>query len=90
MMRHDYRGASEIAKALEGLYAFAATLPARFDGQFELLFEATLGDPTVDAFLRDANPQARAAIVSRFREALARDLWRPRRNSVAVQLGDTP
>jgi len=90
MMRHDYRGAAEIAKALEGLYAFAAALPERFDGQFELLFDATLGDPAVDAFLREANPQARGAMAARFREALARDLWRPRRNSVAAVLGDAP
>lgn len=88
MMRHDYRGGAEIAKAVEGLYGFAATLPERLDGQFELLFDATLGNPAVDAFLRNANPQARAAMAARFREALARDLWRPRRNSVAAQLGD--
>jgi cobaltochelatase CobN len=87
MMRHDYRGAAEIAKAIEGLFSFAAALPERLDGQFELLFDATLGDPSVDAFLRDANPQARAAMAARFREALARDLWRPRRNSVAAELG---
>lgn len=90
MMRHDYRGGAEIAKALEGLYAFAAMLPERLDGQFELVFDATLGDPVVDAFLRDANPQARAAMAARFREALARDLWRPRRNSIATDLGAAP
>ena len=90
MMRHGYRGASEIAKALEGLYAFAATLPERLDGQFELMFEATLGDPAVDAFLRQANPLARAAMADRFREALARGLWRPRRNSVAAELDSAP
>jgi len=90
MMRHDYRGAAEIAKALEGLFTFAAALPERLDGQFELLFDATLGDPSVDRFLRDANPQARAAMAARFREALARDLWRPRRNSIAADLGAVP
>jgi cobaltochelatase CobN len=90
MMRHDYRGASEIAKALEGLYAFAATLPERLDGQFELMFEATLGDPAVDAFLRRTNPEARAAMAARFREALERGLWRPRRNSITSDLEGRP
>ena len=72
--------------AAQGLFAFAATLPARLDRQFDLLFDATLGNETVDAFLRDANPAAREAMAARFNEALRRDLWRPRRNSVAGTL----
>jgi cobaltochelatase CobN len=83
MMRHGYRGASEIARAVDGLHAFAATLPQRLDPQFDLLLDATLGDPMVDSFLRQANPAARAAMAERFRDALRRDLWRPRRNVVA-------
>jgi cobaltochelatase CobN len=83
MMRHGYRGASEIARAVDGLHAFAATLPQRLDPQFDLLLDATLGDPMVDGFLRQANPAARAAMAERFRDALRRDLWRPRRNVVA-------
>lgn len=86
MMRHGYRGAAEIAKGVDGLFGFAATLPERLDAQFELAFEATLADPEVDGFLRDANPEARAALAARFRQALARDLWRPRRNSVGAIL----
>ncbi len=86
MMRHGYRGGSEIARSLEGLYGFAATLPDRLDCQFDLVFDATLGDEAVDRFLRQANPDARAAMVSRFDEAIRRDLWRPRRNAVAAIL----
>ena len=89
MMRHGYRGAAEIARALDGLQAFSATLAQRFDAQFDLVFDATLGDPAVDRFLREANPAARAAMAARFREALRRDLWRPRRNIVAAAL-DAP
>jgi cobaltochelatase CobN len=83
MMRHGYRGAAEVTRSVEGLFAFAATLPARLDRQFELLYDATLGDETVDSFLRRENPQAREAMAARFDEAISRDLWRPRRNSVA-------
>ncbi len=86
MMRHSYRGAGEIARALDGLHGFAVTLQQRLDRQFDLMFEATLGDPAVDGFLRAENPQARAAMAARFRDALARDLWRPRRNDVTEQL----
>jgi cobaltochelatase CobN len=83
MMRHGYRGGAELARAVDGLFGFAATLPQRLDRQFDLLFDATLGNPEVDDFLRAANPQARAAMQARLRDALRRDLWRPRRNRVA-------
>jgi len=79
-MRHAYRGAAEIARGVEGLCAFAATMPDRFDRQFELLFDATLGAPAVDAFLVRENPAARADMQRRFAEARSRGLWRSGRN----------
>ena len=82
MMRHGYRGAAEIARAVEGLAGFAATLPVRFDRQFDLLFAATLADGQVDAFLRRENPAARADMAARFAAARHRDLWRTRRNDL--------
>ena len=90
MTRHGYRGAAEIARALDGLHGFAATLAQRFDRQFDLLFDATLGDPDTAEFLSQANPVARAAMAARFRDALRRDLWRPCRNAVADLLADEP
>jgi cobaltochelatase CobN len=88
MMRHGYRGAGEIARGLEGLFAFACTLSARLDRQFDLVFDATLGDPAVDAFLCTVNPAARDAMREQFRAARARGLWQPRRNIVASLLAD--
>jgi cobaltochelatase CobN len=82
MQRHGYRGAAEIARSVEALSAYAATLPDRLDRQFDLLFDATLGDPAVDAFLRQENPDARAAMAARFAEARRQGLWHPRRNTV--------
>jgi cobaltochelatase CobN len=91
MMRHGYRGGAEISRAVDGLHAFAASVPQRLDRQFDLLFDATLGDAAVDRFLRDANPDARAAMAARFQDALRRGLWRCRRNAVAELLGsDAP
>ena len=81
-MRHGYRGAAEVTRSVEGLFAFAATLPARLDRQFEILYDATIGNESVDSFLRQENPRAREAMAARFDEAIGRDLWRPRRNSV--------
>ncbi|MDE1174043.1 MAG: cobaltochelatase subunit CobN [Parvibaculaceae bacterium] len=83
---HGYRGAAEVARTVEALFAFAATLPERFDTQFDLLFDATLGEEEVERFLASANRSARDAMAARFAEALRRDLWRPRRNAVGAML----
>ena len=90
MMRHGYRGGAEIARSLEAVYAFAATLPDRLDRQFDGIFEATLGDGEVDAFLTRNNPAARGAMIDRFNEALDRGLWQPRRNSTIATLRGEP
>jgi cobaltochelatase CobN len=84
MMRHGYRGAAEIVRGAESLSGFAATLGDRFDTQFEQLYDATLGDAAVVEFLAAANPAALGVLQARFRDALARDFWRPRRNSLAM------
>jgi len=83
-MRHAFRGAAEIARSVQSLHGFAATLPQRLDRQFDLLFDATLGTPEVDSFLVRENPKARSAMQALFDDARARDLWRPRRNSVTA------
>jgi cobaltochelatase CobN len=85
-MRHGWRGAAELAQAVDALYAFAATLPDLRGDPFQLLFDAYLDDDRVRAFLEEANPEAARAIARRFDEAMARGLWKPRRNSVARHL----
>ena len=81
-MRHGYRGAAEIARAVEGLHGFAATLPQRLDRQLDLLFDATLGTPEVERFLKAENPAAHSTVRNFFADALYRGLWHPRRNIV--------
>ncbi|QDH17749.1 cobaltochelatase subunit CobN [Swingsia samuiensis] len=88
MRQHDYRGAAEIARGVEGLCAFAAVLPARFDQQFDLVFDATLGDEVCDEFLLSNNPQAHEAIRLRFCDMIHRGLWQPKRNSALAMLED--
>ncbi|WP_159999183.1 cobaltochelatase subunit CobN [Roseomonas sp. 18066] len=84
MRRHGYRGAAEIARSIEALHGFAATLGQRFDRQFDLLFDATLGDAETRDFLARENPAALAALQKRFDEARERRLWHPRRNDVVA------
>jgi len=81
-MRHGYRGAGEIAETIDNLYAFAATSGLVSDAQFDLAFSATLGDDATRDFLARENPRALQAIAHAFNEALSRDLWRTRRNSI--------
>jgi cobaltochelatase CobN len=81
-MRHGHRGASEIAEAIDNLFAFSALGDLVSDAQFDLAFAATIGDEKVQEFIRVENPRAYEAITRAFNEALARDLWRSRRNSV--------
>ena len=86
-MRHGWRGAAELAQSVDSLFAFAATSGLVKEHQFDMVFEAFLGDAVVDAFLKEANPAAHDAIEQRLAEAIRRGLWQPRRNSVHARLG---
>jgi len=87
-MRHGHRGAGEIAEAIDNLYAFAATSGLVADAQFDLAFDAALGDDAVRDFIAAENPRALAAIARVFGDALARGLWTTQRNSVRDILSD--
>lgn len=87
-MRHGHRGAAEIAETVDNLYAMAVLSDAVTSRQFDLVFAATCADPSVRAFLLDANPDATRAIAERFRDAARRGLWTSRRNLDAATLAD--
>ncbi|HZZ63324.1 MAG TPA: cobaltochelatase subunit CobN [Roseiarcus sp.] len=80
-MRHGHRGAAEIAQSLDNLHAFAALTDAVRSDQFDLMFDATLGDEAVRAFLVRANRPAARHMAHVFEEAARRGFWRSRRNS---------
>ncbi|PWB91688.1 cobaltochelatase subunit CobN [Methylocystis sp. MitZ-2018] len=86
--RHGHRGAGEIAETIDNLYAFATTSGLISDAQFDLAFDATLGDDATRDFLAIENPRALAAIARVFSEALVRGLWNTQRNSVRGALSD--
>ncbi|CCJ08573.1 cobaltochelatase subunit CobN [Methylocystis sp. SC2] len=87
-MRHGHRGAGEIAETIDNLYAFAATSGLVTDAQFDLAFDATLGDDATRDFLAAENPRALEGLARVFSEALARGLWNTQRNSVRGALSD--
>ncbi len=73
-----------MAQTVDAAFAFAASAGAVDDGGFERLYEAYLGDPVVAAFLERENPEALDAMRRRFKDAIARGLWQPRRNDIGA------
>ena len=84
--RHGYKGAFEIAATVDYLFAFAATTDAVADRHFDLVYDAILGDADTRSFIADSNAPALQEIEARFREAIDRGLWRPKRNSTRAAL----
>jgi cobaltochelatase CobN len=82
MMRHGYKGASEMAATVDYLFAYAATTDAVSDHHFDLVYDAYLGSAEVRAFIEGSNAPALAEMATKFREAIDRGLWSPRLNSV--------
>ena len=87
--RHGYKGAFEMAATLDYLFAFAATTDCVSDHQFDAVFDAYLGDKEVRDWIKQVNPAALADMQDRFREAIERGLWTPRRNSTRAVFSET-
>jgi cobaltochelatase CobN len=86
IMRHGYKGGFELAATVDYLFAFAATAGSVEPHHFEAVYSAYLEAPEVRAFLEKHNPAALAEIKARFKEAIERRLWQPRRNSILQDL----
>jgi cobaltochelatase CobN len=85
-MRHGPRGAAELAETVDRLVAFAETTDAVASELFDLLHDAYIADPNVQAFLLRENPQAAGAIADRLEAARRCGFWHPRRNDVDAGL----
>jgi len=68
------------------LFAFAATTDAVRDHHFDQLYAAYVEDEAVADFIAAHNAPALGEIAARFREAIARGLWSPTKNSVHERL----
>lgn len=85
-LAHGWRGAAELAEAVDTLFVFAASTDAVADGLFDSVFQAYCADPQVWTALEAANAPAAASIRARLAEAARRGLWTSRRNSVGAFL----
>ncbi len=85
-MRHGPRGAAELVEAVDRLIGFAETTEAIPQSLIEALYDAYLGSQEVRDFLLTQNPKGARFMAERFRSALRRGLWHPRRNAVDAEL----
>jgi cobaltochelatase CobN len=85
-MRHGPRGAAELVEAVDRLIGFAETTHAIPQSLIESTYDAYLGDEIVRDFLLSQNPEGTRYMGQRFRSALARGLWHPRRNAIHAEL----
>ncbi|KWT65370.1 CobN component of cobalt chelatase involved in B12 biosynthesis [Hyphomicrobium sulfonivorans] len=86
MLEHGHRGVSEMAQAVDALYAFAATGSGVPSHLFEAVHDAIIADDAVRHAVLQANPAAAEAITNRLLDAIRRGLWVPRRNAVHGEL----
>lgn len=75
MMRHGYQGVEEIRKRLDYTFGFSATCNAVSDWIYDEADAAFVADADLAARMREANPDAYAALVRRLVEAGDRRLW---------------
>ncbi|MCJ8518773.1 cobaltochelatase CobN [Pseudorhizobium tarimense] len=85
-MRHGPRGAAELVEAVDRLIGFAETTQAIPQSLIEATYDAYVADSTVRDFLLSQNPEGARYMGERFRSALRRGLWHPRRNAVDEEL----
>ena len=85
-MRHGYAGAAAFADVVDQLFSFAALSNTVASTQFDQAFDAYVHDDAVRQFMTENNPDALAAMIARFNEAVRRGLWNPLRNSVWTYL----
>jgi cobaltochelatase CobN len=86
MIGHGHRGIGEMAQAVDALYAFAATGSGAPSHLFDAVHDALIADHDVMTAIVCANPAAADAIGARLEDAIARNLWVPRRNAVRIEL----
>ncbi len=75
MREHGYKGAFEMAAAVDYLFAYDATTALVDDYQYEAVTDALVFDPENRAFMERSNPHALKEMAERLLEAQQRGLW---------------
>ncbi|MDA8068238.1 MAG: cobaltochelatase subunit CobN, partial [Actinomycetota bacterium] len=75
MIRHGYKGASELAATVDYLFGYDAMAGVADDWMYEQVAERYLLEESVAEFMSRSNPWAARAIAERLLEAADRGLW---------------
>ncbi|MGH8999636.1 MAG: cobaltochelatase subunit CobN, partial [Acidimicrobiia bacterium] len=75
MVRHGYKGASEMAATVDFLFGYDATAGVVEDWMYERVTSAYVADPHIRKFFAQSNPWALRAMAERLLEAAGRGMW---------------
>jgi len=76
LMRHGYKGAGDISKAVDVAFGWDATADVVDDFMYERLAQRVAFDPEVRQWMSRVNPTALHNITEKLLEAIKRGMWR--------------
>lgn len=76
LMRHGYKGAGDISKAVDVAFGWDATADVVEDWMYERLARRVALDPEVRRWMAQVNPAAAHNIAAKLLEAIKRGMWR--------------
>jgi cobaltochelatase CobN len=74
-MRHGYKGAGDISKAVDVAFGWDATADVVDDFMYERLAQRVAFDPEVQQWMKQVNPTALHNITEKLLEAIKRGMW---------------
>lgn len=75
LMRHGYKGAGDISKAVDVAFGWDATADVVDDFMYERLADRVAFDPEVREWMKQVNPTAIHNISEKLLEAISRGMW---------------
>ncbi len=75
LMRHGYKGAGDISKAVDVAFGWDATADVVDDFMYERLAQRVAFDPEVRQWMSEVNPTAIHNITEKLLEAISRGMW---------------
>ncbi|MCB2190070.1 MAG: cobaltochelatase subunit CobN [Deltaproteobacteria bacterium] len=75
LMRHGYKGAGDVSKAVDVAFGWDATADVVDDFMYERLAQRVAFDPEVRRWMEQVNPSALHNIAEKLLEAIGRGMW---------------
>jgi cobaltochelatase CobN len=75
MKKHGYQGAADLARTLDTVFGWDATVEAVEDWMYEDLAKKYVLDAQMQQWLKEVNPYALQNMVERLLEAVKRGMW---------------